>query len=122
MNEVKATACTLGIFPNNSQEGKEVTGRNLDTGYSEGNGPSRRIVSLDVELTDDYKQGVGCEGRDPSREDYAIMPPKSDEDEDENEEDEIEVLDKEVLLDYIETDAKLGIKSRSKSRILRGNS
>ena len=40
MNEVKPTTCTLGVlFPNNNlQEGKEVTGRNLDTGYSEGNG------------------------------------------------------------------------------------
>ena len=40
MNEVKPTTCTLGVlFPNNLQEGKEVTGRNLNTGYSERNGP-----------------------------------------------------------------------------------
>ena len=50
------------------------------------------------------------------------MPPKSDEDEDEDEdeEDEIEVkhrtLSKEILLGAIETNAKLGIEIKGKSK------
>jgi heat shock protein 1/8 len=122
MNEVKATTRTLGVlFPNNSKEGKEVGGTWIPVIQKETALPARRIVSFDVELTDDskriafevweVKEGIRVE---------KIMPPKSDEDEDEDEEDEIEVkhrtLSKEVLLGAIETDAKLGIQIKGKSK------
>ena len=122
MNEVKATTRTLGVlFPNNSQEGKEVGGTWIPVIQKETALPTRRIVSFDVELTDDskriafevweVKEGIRVE---------KIMPPKSDEDEDEDEEDEIEVkhrtLSKDVLLGVIDTNAKLGIQIKGKSK------
>ena len=122
MNEVKATTRTLGVLsPNNSQEGKEVGGTWIPVIQKETALPARRIVSFDVELTDDskrmafevweVKEGIRVE---------KIMPPKSDEDEDEDEEDEIEVkhktLSKEVLLGAFETNAKLGIQIKGKSK------
>ena len=122
MNEVKATTRTLGVlFPNNSQEDKEVGGTWIPVIQKETALPARRIVSFDVELTDDskriafevweVKEGIRVE---------KIIPPKSDEDEDEDEEDEIEVkhktLSKEVLLGAIETNAKLGIQIKGKSK------
>jgi len=121
MNEVKATTRTLGVlFPNNSQEGKEVGGTWISVIQKETALPARRIVSFDVELTDDskriafeeweVKEGIRVE---------RIMPPKSDE-EDEDEEDEIEekhrTFSKEVLLGAIETDAKLGIQIKARIR------
>ena len=122
MNEVKATTRTLGVlFPNNSQEGKEVGGTWIPVIQKETALPARRIVSFDVELTDDskriafevweVKEGIRVE---------KIMPQKYDEDEDEDEEDEVEVkhrtLSKEVLLGAIETNAKLGIQIKGKSK------
>ena len=124
MNEVKATTRTLGVlFPNNSQEGKEVGGTWIPVIQKETALPARRIVSFDVELTDDskriafevweVKEGIRVEKVVPSKSD-------DDEDEDEDEEDEIEVkhrtLSKEVLLGAIETSAKLGIQIKGKSK------
>ena len=124
MNEVKATTRTLGVLsPNNSQEGKEVGGTWIPVIQKETALPARRIVSFDVELTDDskrialevweVKEGIRVE---------KIMLSKSDDDDDdeEDEEDEVEVkhrtLSKEVLLGAIETNAKLGIQIKGKSK------
>jgi len=121
MNEVKATTRTLGVlFSNNSQEGKEVGGTWIPVIQKETALPARRIVSFDVELTDDskriafevweVKEGIRVEN----------VPPQSDDDEDEDEEDEMEVkhrtLSKEILLGSIETDSKLGIQIKGKSK------
>ena len=122
MNQVKATTRTLGVlFPNNSEEGKEVGGTWIPVILNETALPARRIISFDVELNDDpkriafevweVKEGIRVE---------KMIPPKSDADEDEDEEDEIELkhrtLSKEVLLGAIETNAKLGIQIKGKSR------
>ena len=88
MNEVKATTRTLGVsFPNNSQDGKEVGGTWIPVIQKETALPARRrIVSFDVELTDDskriafevweVKEGIRVE---------KVIPPKSVDDEDEDE-------------------------------------
>ena len=126
MNEVKATTRTLGVlFPNNSEEGKEMGGTWIPVIQKETALPARRIVSFDVELTDnskriafevwEVKEGIRVE---------KIIPIKSDEDEDEDgdedEEEEVEVkhrtLSKEVLLGAIETDANLGIQIKGKGK------
>jgi len=76
---------------------------------------ARRIVSFNVELTDDSKP-IAFEVWEVEEEIRAekVIPPKFDEDEEEDEEDEIEVkhrtLSKEVLLGAIETNAKFGIQ------------
>jgi heat shock 70kDa protein 1/2/6/8 len=123
MNEVKATTRTLGVlFPNKSEEGKEVGGTWIPVILKETALPARRIVSFDAELTDDskriafevweVKEGIRVE---------KIIPSKSDEDDDEDEEDdEIEVrhrtLSKEILLGAIEATAKLGIQIKGKGK------
>ena len=90
---MKATTRTLGVlFPNNSQEGKEVGGTWIPVIQKETALPARRIVSFDVELTDNSKRIVFevWEINEGIRVEKAI-PPKFDEDEDDDEEDEIEV-------------------------------
>ena len=122
MNEVKATTRTLGVlFPNNSEEGKEVGGTWIPVIQKETALPARRIVSFDVELTDsskriafevwEVKEGFRVE---------KIIPSKSDEDEEEEEEDEVEVkhrtLSKQVLLGAVEVNANLGIQIKGKGK------
>ena len=122
MNEVKATTRTLGVlFPNKSEEGKEVGGTWIPVILKETALPARRIVSFDAELTDDSKriafevwevnEGIRVE---------KIIPSKSDEDDDEDEDDEIEVrhrtLSKEILLGVVEANAKLGIQIKGKGK------
>jgi len=122
MNEVKATTRTLGLlFPNDSEEGKEVGGTWIPVIQKETALPARRIVSFDVELADnskriafevwEVKEGIRVE---------KIIPPKSDEDEDDEDEEEVEVkhrtLSKEVLLGAVETNADLGIQIKGKGK------
>ena len=121
MNQVKATTRTLGVlFPNNSKEGKEVGGTWIPVIQKETALPARRIVSLDVELTDtdkriafevwEVKEGIRVE---------KVIPSKYDDDDDEEEE-EVEVkhrtLSKEVLLGAVETTANLGIQIKGKGK------
>ena len=124
MNEVKATTRTLGVlFPNDSEEGKEVGGTWIPVIQKETALPARRIVSFDVELTDEskriafevweVKEGIRVE---------KIIPSTSDDSdsEDEEEQEEVEVkyrtLSKEVLLGAVETNAHLGIQIKGKGK------
>jgi molecular chaperone DnaK (HSP70) len=123
--EVPATTRSLGIvFPNNLPENKEVGGTWVPVVQKETALPVRRVVSFDVGVTTESKriafevwevdEGIRVE---------KVIPPKysDDEDEDEDEEpEEVEVkhrtLTKTTLLGSIDTQAKLAIQIKGKSK------
>lgn len=123
-NEVSATTRTLGIlFPNNLPENKEVGGTWIPVVQKETALPVRRIVSFDVGLTAESKrvafeaweveEGIRVE---------KVIPPKSldNEDEEDEEPEELEIkhrtVTKKTMLGSIDTQAKLPIQTKGKSK------
>ncbi len=122
--EVRATTKTLGlIFPNNLPENKEVGGTWIPVVQKETALPARRVVSFDVEVTEASKR-IACEVREVKEgirvEKVVEEVSPSDEDEDGEEPEEIEVkhrtLTKETLFGVIDTQAKLAIQAKGKSK------
>ncbi|PPQ66230.1 hypothetical protein CVT26_010931 [Gymnopilus dilepis] len=131
-SDVKATTKTLGVLiPNDLEENKELGGTWVPVVYKETALPVRRVVQFDVELNEESKrlalevwevsEGIRIEKVTQS----APSPPSGEDDEGENldedeEPEEIEVkhrvVTKDTLLGAIDTQAKLGVKTKGKGK------
>ncbi|KAF8896742.1 Hsp70 protein-domain-containing protein [Gymnopilus junonius] len=123
-SDVKATTKTLGVlFPNSLEGNKELGGTWIPIVYKETALPVRRVVQFDAELTEASKrlafevwevsEGIRVEKIVPP----APSPP-SDEDDEELEEIEVKyrVVTKDTLLGAVDTQAKLAVQTKGKSK------
>ncbi|RXW19695.1 hypothetical protein EST38_g6170 [Candolleomyces aberdarensis] len=126
VNKVKATSRTLGLlFPNSTEEHAELGGVFVPVVQKETALPARRILQLEVGLTQDskrvafevweVKEGIRVEKVKVEAE--PLSDGEDEEQEDEFEEVKHKIISKEILLGALEFEAKLGLQVKGKSEL-----